>query len=317
MGIPKVDEAATIALEAIRDAAPGLLTMTETAQKVASHAGVSVGTARNRLRAAVAAGDLLELTPESRRFFIDLPGEKAAGVGPFYIVREATGPGRYDVHHVISTDDSKTRPSSYGPGNTTYVADPEQIRDYVQQLADQKKAKEAADREAAQAEKKAESKEFRRRFPGFLLTLRRFRLLGTEIREHRGRFASVKTSTHLDDGDRLGKEGLAIEERDASVVVHAWGNENVALLNSILQAGISAHIESQPLALCAHCGGRILQVPHGEDGGFWWHIDSTSAACAEGDTKAAPATAEDLLHNCDEEGHQRCSSHRPAATNEG
>lgn len=315
MGIPKVDEATVIALELIRDAAPGLLTLTEASQKVASHEGVSVGTARNRLRAAVAAGGLLELTPQSRKFFIDLPGEKEAGVGPFYIAQEWTSTGlARENRKVITTDDAKMRPSSYGPGNTTYVADPEQIREYVQQLADEKKAKEAADRDAAKAEEKAEKKEFRRRFPGLLLTLRRFRLLGMEIRE-KGRFASVKTSTRIDDEDRFGREGVAIEERDASVVVYAWGNENVALLGSILKAGIAAHIEAQPLTLCAHCGGRILQVPQGEDGGFWWHIDSTSAACSkDADTKAEPATAEDLRHDCDEEGHQRCSSHRPAAT---
>jgi plasmid stabilization system protein ParE len=288
MGIPKVDEATTIALEAIRDAAPGLLTMTEAAEKVASAAGVSIGTARNRLRAAVEAGGLLELKPWSRKFVIELPGEKTAGVGPFYIAQEWTGTGR-EHRKVITTDDSKMSPSSYGPGNTTYVADPEQIREYVQQLSDEKKAKETADREAAQAEKKAQTKEIGRRFPGLLRNLRRFRLLGTEIREHRGRFASVKTSTHLEDEDRHGKEGLAIEERDASVTIYAWGNENVALLNSILKAGIAAHIESRPLSLCAHCGDRILQVPQGEDGGFWWHIDSTKAACAEGDTKAEPA----------------------------
>ncbi|QDN94962.1 hypothetical protein FNV58_01120 (plasmid) [Streptomyces sp. RLB1-9] len=288
MGIPKVDEATTIALEAIRDAAPGLLTMTEVSKKVASHADVSIGTARNRLRAAVAAGGLLELTPETRKFFVDLPGEKTAGVGPFYIAQEWTGTGR-EHRKVITTDDSKMRPSSYGPGNTTYLADPEQIREYVQQLADEQKAKREAEIEAAKAEKKAEKKEFGRRFPGLLRTLRRFRLLGTEIREHRGRFASVKTSTHLEDEDRRGKEALAIEERDASLTIYAWGDENVALLNSLLTAGIAAHIESQPLTLCAHCGGRILQVPQGEDGGFWWHIDSTSASCAQGDTKAEPA----------------------------
>lgn len=285
---PKVEEAATVALEAIRDAAPGLITMTQAAEKVASHADVTTGTARNRLRAAVDAGSLLELKPWSRKFVIELPGEKTVGVGPFYIAQEWTGTGR-EHRKVITTDDSKMRPSSYGPGNTTYLADPEQIREYVQQLADDKKAKQDADREAGQAEKKAQTKEIGRRFPGLLRNLRRFRLLGTEIREHRGRFASVKTSAHLEDADRHGKEGVTIEERDASVTIYAWGDENVALLNSLLTAGIAAHIESQPLTLCAHCKVRILQVPRGEDGGFWWHIDSTSASCAEGDTKAEPA----------------------------
>lgn len=42
----------------------------------------------------------------------------------------------------------------------------------------------------------------------------------------------MKTSTHLEDEDRRGKEALAIEERDASLTIYAWGDENVALLNS-------------------------------------------------------------------------------------
>ena len=60
---PKVEEAVTVALEAIRDAAPGLLTMSQAAEKVASHADVSTATARNRLRTAVEEGGLLEFKP--------------------------------------------------------------------------------------------------------------------------------------------------------------------------------------------------------------------------------------------------------------
>lgn len=289
MSRTKADQAAMIALEAIHDAAPAILTMTEVAEKVAGNGGVTTSTARNWLRAAVEAGDLLELTPRSRKFFIDLPGAEAAGLGPFYVVQKWTGQSR-DFHREISTDDGAQRPSSYGPGRTTYVVDPKQMREYVQSLADEKKAKEEADREAAKAEQEAAKREFRRRFPGLLHNLRRFRLLGTEIREPRGRFAMVRSNTYLEDTDRRGKEAMTVEERDASVTVHAYGNENVALLHSILDAGIAVHVESQPVTYCAHCAGRILQVPQGGDGGFWWHLATTNASCGKDtDTKAEPA----------------------------
>jgi hypothetical protein len=289
MGLPKVDEATTIALEAIRDAAPGLLTMTEASKKVASAADVSIGTARNRLRAAVEAGGILEFKPWSRNFVIELPGANTAGVGPFFIAAERTGPYMADsVRHVITTDDKKARPSSYGPGNTTYVADPEQIREYIQQLSDEKKAKETADREAAQAEKKAQRKEITLRFPGLQRSLRTLRLLSTEIREPKGRFAAVSTNAYLEDADRRNPE-LSIAERDTNVAIHTWGDENVAVLRAILEAGVAAYIDSQPVRHCAHCSGRILRARQDEDGGFWWHVATTNAPCAEGDTKAEPA----------------------------
>jgi hypothetical protein len=287
MGIPKVDEATTIALEAIRDAAPGLLTVTQAAEKVAETAGVSIGTARSRVRAAIAAGGLLELKPWSRKFFIDLPGAEAAGVGPFYIATKRTGPYMADpVRHVITTDDSQARPSTYGPGNTTYVADPEQIREYVQQLADEKKAEEEKERQAEKEAKEAERKEIARRFPGLNRTLRKVMFVGRNIREGFGKAELLECETRLSD---RGAEGKDISERRLHLEVLAWGDENVAILKSILEAGIAAHIQSQPLVECKHCSRRILHTTYGRDE-FWWHADTSNASCGKDtDTKAEPA----------------------------
>jgi hypothetical protein len=285
MGIPKVDEATTHALELIRDAAPGLLTMTEVAEEVARRVDVSVGTARSRVRAAVEAGGLLELKPWSRKFFIELPGEKAAGVGPFYIAQEWIGASR-ENRKVITTDDSKMRPSSYGPGSTTYVADPEQVREYVHRLADEKKAEAEKERQDRKDREKAERKEISRRFPGLSRTLRKVTFLGRNVHEFRGR-------TEIMEGDsRLSSHGLEdkdITEHHVHLDVRAWGDENVAILKSILEAGIAAHIQAQPLVHCKHDGRRILRTTYGSDE-FWWHIDTTNASCGKDtDTNAEPA----------------------------
>lgn len=287
MGIPKVDEAAIIALEAIRDAAPALLTVTEAAEKVAENAGVSIGTARSRVRAAVSAGDLLELKPWSRKFFINLPGEKEAGVGPFYIAMEwtNTGPVRDRGNRkFITTDDSKMRPSSYGPGNTTYVTDPELAREYVQKLAEEKKAKEEAEREAEKQAEQAERKEITRRFPGLNRLLRRVMFLGQDVRENGARVALLDADTRLSHRDA--REGKDVTEHTLHLDIRVWGDANVALMKSILEAGIAAHLADQPLTLCKHCDQRILRTVG--DRQWWWHVDTTNASCPEGDTKAEP-----------------------------
>lgn len=288
----KVDEAVTIALETVRDAAPGLLTLTEVAEKVASHAGVSASTARNRLRTAIEEGSLLELKPWSRKFFIDLPGGKEAGVGPFYIAMEwtSTGPVRdRGSRKVITTDDEAMRPSSYGPGNTTYVTDPELAREYVQQLADEKKAKEEAEREAERQAEKAERREINRRFPGLNRLLRRVMLVGQDARENGARVALLEADTRLSYRDA--REGKGITERTLHLDIKVWGDANVAIMQSILAAGISSHLADQPLILCRHCEQRILRTTG--DRQWWWHVDTTNASCAEGGTKAEPVKEND------------------------
>jgi hypothetical protein len=282
---PKIDHAVTVALEAIRDAAPGLLTMTEVAEKVASHADVTTGTARNWLRKAIEAGDLLELTPWSRRFVIELPGADTAGVGPFYVGEERTGTS-YDMRRVITTDDTKRRPSSYGPGRTTYMADPQQIREYVQRLADEKKAEEEANREAEKAAEKAERNEIIRRFPGLGRVLRRLSFLGEDARENGVRVALLEADTRLSHRDA--REGKDITEHTVHLDIRVWGDANVAVVRSILKAGISAHLADQPMTMCKHCGGRILRTRG--DQRWWWHVETTNASCGKDtDTKAEPA----------------------------
>lgn len=285
MGIPKVDEATTIALEVIRDAAPGLLTVTQAAEKVAENAGVSVGTARSRVRAAIEAGGLLELKPWSRKFIIELPGEKDAGVGPFYIAMEWTS-NRLDRGNrkFITTDNAKMRPSSYGPGNTTYVTDPELIHEYVQQLADEKKAKEAADRKAEKQAEEAERKEINRRFPGLNRLLRKVMFVGRGVRERGVRTELLETDTRLSYRDA--RNGQDITEQTLHLDIKVWGDANVAVMRSILTAGISVYLADQPLTLCRHCDQRILRTLG--DRAWWWHVETTNASCAEGDTKAEP-----------------------------
>lgn len=289
----KIELTTTLALEAIHDAAPGLLTMTQVAEKVASYTDVAVSTGRNRLRAAVEAGKLLELTPWSRTFSIELPGAKAAGVGPFYIAVEWTGTGR-SHRHVVTTDDNKPRPSSYGPGRTTYLVDPDQVREYVQQLVDWKKAKQEADREARNAEKKLQRTEITRRFPGLQRHLRIFRLLSkshTPGRENRG-FAMVDTKAYLDTRDAQRGEEAATEERDTNVTINVYGDENVAILRAILEAGLSAYIAEQPLMVCKHCDRRILHTKDDHDD-FWWHVETGKGMCDKDSTTSAEPVKED------------------------
>lgn len=284
MAHSKVDGAVTVALEAIHDAAPGLLTMTEVAEKVAENAGVTVSTARNWLRVACEAGDLIELKP-SHWWGVDLPGEKTAGVGPFRITTERTGLRVIDRRPVITDDPVATRPSPYGPGRTTYLVDPQQVREYVQQLADHKKAKEEAERAARKGDEKAERQEIARRFPGLRRLLRRLEFVGRDTREDNNRTratmleADLRLSAHRN-------EDVDITERRVHLDIRGWGDANVALMRSILEAGISAHIADQPLILCKHCGQRILRTTG--DRQWWWHVETTNASCAEGDTKAEP-----------------------------
>jgi hypothetical protein len=286
----RIESAVTVALEAIHDAAPGLLTLTEVAEKVASHADVTVSTARNYLRAAVEAGDLLELTPWSRKFIIELPGADVAGLGPFYVAQEWAGSGR-DHRRVITSDDEKARPSSYGPGRTTYVADPEQIREYVQKLADEKKAKEEAEREAHKAEEKAQNREIVRRFPGLNRTLRKVMFLGRNTRDAVSRMELIEGDARLSD-HRVGDKDIS--EWRVQLDVRAWGDANVAVLKSILEAGVVAHIQAQPLIVCKHCDRRILHTVYGRDE-FWWHVDTSNASCGKDrDTKAEPVEGADV-----------------------
>lgn len=158
----------------------------------------------------------------------------------------------------------------------------------AQRLADEEKAKRKAEIQASRDEKKAQTKEITRRFPGLQRSLRTLHLLGTEIREHKGRFASMKTRIYLEDPNRYAGE-VTIEERDANAVVYVWGNANVAVLRAVLKAGIAAYVDSQPLTHCAHCSARILCFSQGEDDGFWWHVATAKTSCTEGDTKAEPA----------------------------
>jgi hypothetical protein len=291
MGLPKVDEATTIALEAIRDAAPALLTVTEVSKKVASAADVSVGTARSRVRAAFEAGGLLELKPWSRKFFIELPGAEAAGLGPFYIAREWTGTGR-EHRHVITTDDSAMRPSSYGPGNTTYVADPEQIREYVQRLTDEKKAKEDAEAEAWRNDRKAQVKEIARRFPGLRKALRMLELLGTFANPTDAHGSMLTARVYLDTS-RHQAQDAPVSERNSNMVIQVEGDENVGILQTILSAGLSSLLAEQPVTHCKHCSGRILYA-QARFGTGWWHVDTTNGSCGEDtDTKAEPAETEE------------------------
>lgn len=286
MTISKIDQAVTTAMETIRDAAPGILTLTQVAEKVATYADVTTGTARNWLRKAINDGRLLELKPWSRKFFIDLPGEKEAGVGPFYVAMEYTS-DRLDRENrtFITTDDSTMRPSSYGPGNTTYVTDPELAREYVQQLADEKQSKEEAEREAVKQAEQAERKEIARRFPGLRRLLRRLGFIGQDTRENGARVALLDADTRLSHRDA--REGKDITEHTLHLDIRVWGDANVAVMQSILEAGISAHLADQPLTLCKHCGERILRTTGDQQ--WFWHVETTNASCAKGDTKAEPA----------------------------
>lgn len=284
MSRTKADQAAAIALEAIHDAAPGVLTMTQVAEKVAENGGVTTSTARNWLRAAVAAGDLLELTPRSRKFFIDLPGADDAGLGPFFIARRWNGSS---WGFEITTDDNRERPSGYGPGKTTYLADPKQIREYVQKLADEKKAKEDAEDRARKDDEEAQRKEIARRFPGMSRVLRKVRFLGQNTRAGIGRAELMETEIRL---SRIhGKEGQDITERRVHLDVMAWGDTNAALLQQILEAGIRAYIASQSPSECKYCARQILYTGFDRNN-FWWHVDTSNATCGKDtDTKAGPA----------------------------
>lgn len=279
----KIEQAVTLALEVIRDAAPGVLTMTEVAEKVGVHTDVTTSTARNRLRAACKAGKLFELTPWSARFKVELPIPGAQQVGPFYIARQMFGRYRNETRWVITTDSTKQSPSSYGPGRTTYLVDPEQVREYVQGLIKEKAAEEEAGREALKAERGLQRREIARRFPGLQRNLRIFAKLGVVRRADD--LVAVRSSAALDSP--LGRE-VPTEERSAEVTINVWGDENVALLRAVLTAGIAAYIAEQPLMVCKNCDGRILRTLDDRDD-FWWHTKTANVVCSKDTgTKAEP-----------------------------
>lgn len=308
---PKIEQAYDIARDMIADAAPAMPTLSAIADKVAEAAGVGKDTARRRVRAAIADGRLQEFKP-NYGWRVALPGASDAGLpSAFYVNRDnrqdrqvkyhATGPTAWLVEPVSAPH------STYGPGTLSLISTPEATSELIKGYSDAKKAQEEAAAAQRRADKKAENKEIDRRFPGLRRLMRTFRNLADQAPDQRPKGASA--NVWLDDSARRhGKEVPPIEERELSITIHAWGDEAVTVLQSIMQAGVAAHMEQQPVTLCAHCSRRVLSTPD-RGGLYWWHADTAFAKCADGDTKAEPKT--DHSHDCYELGHLRCSDYRP------
>ncbi|MEV7675066.1 hypothetical protein [Streptomyces sp. NPDC088752] len=283
----KIGRSVEVAREFIADTAPGLATFTDIAKKVADDDGISAATARKRLRAAIEAGILLELKPShqwgTKRWTVQLPGADSAGAGPFFVTTKRTGPMTTDpILSVITTDRGARAPGDFGPGHITYLVDPEWIREVAQQFAEEKAAEEQAKREARKNARRAEREEIDRRVPGLLKALRKI-----ELFIPRGGAERASGRASLDD-----RSGEVIAEHPLFTDIHVTGSSGGAILTSILEAGMEAHLAKQPYTECEHCGTRILHTAD-HDGDFWWHVETAREACTEGDTKAVPTSAEE------------------------
>jgi hypothetical protein len=287
----KTQQAYDLAREFITDALPAVYDMTTVAEHVASNTGVTVSTARNRLRKAVENGRLLELKP-GYGFQATLPGADTAGIRDLYFVVQRPTDGsqrRLDSTPsiLIARDPKreKQRPSSYGPGRTTYLITPEGAAEVIKGYMDADKAAEDARNAEEAARKKAERAEIRRRQPGLWNLMRRldWLILGGGDGSER-----VVTDSRVRLLHGIRREGLPVEELPLGLNADTFDDAGSAVLRAILEAGVKAYIAEQPAIDCAHCAQRILSFKQrGET--VWWHVESTSTKCKDADTRAEPA----------------------------
>lgn len=274
---PRVDQALAEAQRLINENAPGLMTTSALADQIGTLVDVSSVTAKKYLRAAVDAGQLLELKPYNRGFWVTLPDEGALN---FRVVVESHHPRK-----LILVEGEKTAysaPSSYGPGKTTYMTTPEQAKLVVDTAKQRREAEKQAEREKLDAEKKAERAEIERREPGLLTEIRRLRFALTPDWTDAGNRISV--AAHL--FDRPLKRGEPYEDRSLSIHINANGTQ-ASVLREILNTGLRHYLDNLDPKECVHCGMLILPIRE-KDGVHWWHILSARDKCKGADAVAAP-----------------------------
>lgn len=285
----QIERAIETAREYITDADPDVPRLTDVAGKVAETLGCSVATARKYLRTAADAGRLIELKP-SRGWFVSWPSaEKAGFVGAYNLPRMTmtrqwgTGEDKDRIlgHRIeITIDRNLDPPSSYGPGSTTYLITTERADALVAAWTEEAEAKQKAEEAERNAAKEAERKEIDRRSPGLRALARR---MGYLLRTSLDFRTDGGSSTARLMGD---SEGKPVEEQSLNLNLMAWGSQ-AETLRTILELGIKAYLETQPVIDCQHCGQRIASAIQNSQT-VWWHIDTAVRRCQGADTKAAP-----------------------------
>jgi hypothetical protein len=276
------------AKEILGEKEPAIVRVTDVADRVAGRLGISQVTAKKYLRIGCDEGELVELEPNSR-FYVDLPEATEAGIRDLRIVQQhAYKDGRYAASYLIlSTDEEKNPPSSYGPGNTTYLVTTGYVTRLVAQIAAERKAKEEQEKAEREERKKAERAEIRRRNPDLLTTARRLSLILGAADGYDGRVRAWLHEPALSGYKGRPKE--PIEEWDLHFDVGSSGGV-VPVLMEILDHGLGMYLVGQPKVHCVHCGERIMRFER--QGGWWWHLNSTNAKCKDADTKAMPPEGE-------------------------
>lgn len=289
----KIEQAIEIASEYIADADPGVPRMTDVAEKVAEDLACSVATARKYLRTAVDAGRLIELKP-TRGWFVRWPSAEKAGFTSAYNIPRMTmttqwGTGENKDRILgrrieITIDREKNPPSSYGPGNTTYLLTNERADALVETWAGEAEAKKEAEEAARNAAKEAERKEIDRRSPGLRALVRRM-----------GYLLRTSLDFRTDGGSSIARlmgdsEGKPVEEQSLNLNLMAWGSQ-AETLRTILELGVKAYLGTQPVIQCQHCGQRIASAVQNSQT-VWWHIETAIRRCKGAQTLAEPEDEE-------------------------
>lgn len=275
------------ALDVLKNNEPAILSVTQTADLVANRMDLSPETVRRYLRAGVENGKLMELRP-SQTFHVRWPALVAAGITDLRVTADRNfEDGRYRATRLLlatGVTNNRMTPSTYGPGKTTYMISPSHAQETVERLVNERQASSIGREKERQERKKAERAEVNRRHPYLLTRLRRLDLIlcSAGDRDNNGR---AEWNLH----DLLGKDS-PITEQSLHITATATG-DTVPLLADILETGLWAYLEEQPVIPCVHCKEQVMHFTLGKQD-FWWHVASTKAACKGGGTEAAPAEGE-------------------------
>ncbi|MFH8483037.1 hypothetical protein [Streptomyces sp. NPDC018055] len=224
---PKIEQAAQVLRKAIADAAPALPEMSAVALLLEEEADISLGTARQRLRAAIEQSEgtihEIRLTVSSyRRWEVQLPGAPD-GVGHTWLAHRAGRSGQVEI-----TFDEARGSHPYGAGKTSWVITSDRIQEIcAARLAEieEGKARRAAE---SKAHREAERDEVRRRDPEFLTVL-------GQLRDLLGDRQMSRVHYFFDDEEKQ------LEDRELNVTINAYSPESIAVLKKVLAAGLAAY----------------------------------------------------------------------------
>ncbi|MFE6000241.1 hypothetical protein ACFQ6C_25830 [Streptomyces sp. NPDC056454] len=233
---PKIAQAAEVLSRAVADAAPALPEFSAVAALLEEEADISLGTARNRLRAAIDHPDSgfheIRLTAGSYRTWeVRLPGAPA-------------GYGRTWISQANSiTFNENEGAHTHGAGKTSWVTTDGRINEiYADQQA--RVAEDVARRLAeTYARAEAELAEMRRRDPDLLTALDLMNGLLAGANGHGGE-AEFRFRT-----PRSGERTAApLEQQQLIVEVTARTPESIAILKKVLAAGLATYTAEEAAA---------------------------------------------------------------------